>query len=300
MLKKKYTSALAVTVCAVAIAAPSATAAPIPPTQGDAIYTGSGLCTLGFNDHETGVSYTAAHCGGDGARVALYDRETDRPITGNIGTLHLSPGYDQQYSNDFAWIEWDPGVTMGENIYSGDIKADITSIKRGVKTCFHGETSHTGTNDVTCGKFHRAARGGGGFSATVRSPRSGDSGGPIWVEEQDGTKKFAGVLSAGPAFGNAGAASINGIEIKGKEWLWAAPIAEGKKVSQSEASDLIFGAAGINEAGLYDRLLSSDKSSERDSSSKTEGSSDMSPGEIAAIVVPIVLALLSLASSIRF
>lgn len=300
MLTRKFISSLAVAACSTAVLVPSATAAPIQPTQGDAIYTGSGLCTLGFNDHEAGVSYTAAHCGHDGARIALYDRKTDRPTTESIGTLHLSPGYDHSFSNDFAWIEWDRGVSMGENIYSGDAKADITSIKRGVKTCFHGETSHMGTNDVTCGKFHRAARGGGGFSATVGSPQSGDSGGPIWVEEQDGTKTFAGVLSAGPAFGNAGFASINGIKINGKDWLWAAPIVEGKRVSQSEASDLVFGAAGINEAGLYDRLLSSDKSSERDSSSKSESSSDMTPGEIAAIVVPIVLALLSLASSIKF
>ncbi|OIR42731.1 hypothetical protein [Corynebacterium sp. NML130628] len=71
-------------------------------------------------------------------------------------------------------------------------------------------------------------------------------------------------------------------------------------MSQSEGWDLVSGAAGIHEAGLYDRLLSSDKSSERDSSSKSESSRDMTPGEIAAIVVPIVLALLGLASSIKF
>lgn len=300
MLTRKFISSLAVAACSTAVLVLSATAAPIQPTQGDAISTGYSSCTLGFNDHEAGVSYTAAHCGRDGDRILLVDRKTSRPLSKDIGTLRISPGYDRQYSNDFAWIEWDRGVTMGENIYSGDIKADATSIKRGAKTCYHGETSHTGTNDVTCGKFHRAARGGGGFSATIRSPKSGDSGGPIWIEEQDGAKKFAGVISIGPAFENSTYTRINGIKIDGKDWLWGAPIAQGKAVSQSEASDLVFGAAGINEAGLYDRLLSSDKSSERDSSSKSESSSDMTPGEIAAIVVPIVLALLSLASSIKF
>lgn len=301
----RFFPAIAACLTAATLFSPVASAAvPSYPSQGDAIYiAGHGACTLGYIEKSTRNGYTAAHCGDKGARVHLMDRKTNK-VGPAIGTFYPSQQYDPRGSNDWASIKFDRNVRLGNNAYSGDEIADLGSIKRHVKTCFHGETTHMGSKEISCGTFYKAASGKGMFTAGNMMPQKGDSGGPIWVEHDDGRRQFVGVVSMGPASGNAGAMWLNGIKIEGKPWVLGSPIRNGLRTPEQELADLTFGAAGLTEGRFYDELLSTDKSSESDSSSTEKSSATaeggsaegMTPGEIIAVVLPILLAVAGLVS----
>lgn len=299
MSSRTYPAALLAATVLVSPIVASATPAPAPvPVQGVAISSSIGNCTLAYVDKENRIGYTAAHCGNEGDRIRIIDRTTNAHSR-EIGTFHPSTKYDQLFSNDWAYIQFDRDVELGDNIYSGDTIVDPNDVKRGTEVCYHGETSHKGTNDTTCGTFFRAVE----QSFTIRGAQwqQGDSGGPIWAPGIG----FLGVASMGPATpGNAGAAIIGPIRVEGKPIGWAAAPRDGALISHEEASREFFAAAGLDEAGLYDAAIDkstsgSSGSSDSDSSSSSSknedsSSSDMTPGEILAIVIPILTVVIPL------
>lgn len=269
----------------------AAYAAPAPvPEQGLAFSTSIGACTLGYVDAEQRISYTAAHCGREGDRVRLIDRKTNAQ-TRELGTFHPSTRYDELFSNDWGFIQWDRDVVLGGNPYSGDTIVDPTDVKRGEEVCYHGETSHMGTRDETCGTFYRAV----GQSFTIRGAhwRPGDSGGPLWIPGRG----FLGVASIGPATpGNVGTATLGRVRVDGKPMGWAAAPRDGRLIGNEEGSREFLAAAGLDTAGVYDELIerSSGSSKSSSSSEKESSSTEMTPGEILSIVIPILVVLLPL------
>lgn len=220
----------------------AAAAAPTTPVQGVSIAIGNtGQCTLGFNDHSKGVSYTAAHCANRaGERVRLID-----PVTGQrsreLGTITPSSQYQKgAFANDWATITWDRGVKLGANPYSGDALLTLDQVKPGEKVCFHGETTHKGTNKVSCGKFYDRLEQS--FVTDIKEGNFGDSGGPIWVDGRG----FIGVVSAGSGMEGAGTwmMGLGGVQ-KGEAVLWGAAPRNGAALDPVAMMTLQMGAAGL-------------------------------------------------------
>lgn len=242
-MRRRVRTAAVVTAVAVLLA-PAATAASVTVNQGVAVLIdGSGACTLGYNDHERGVSYTAGHCGRDGARVHLIDR-TSNVFGLAVGTFHPSPNYITDGSNDWGWIEWDDTVQIGVNGYSGDRILSRSEVKQGDEVCSHGETSQMGTRDIDCGVFTGWAH----ESFGVRDVRwlPGDSGGPVWAPGRG----FIGVMSAAPEGDEGGVTVKRGSRETRGEWVgWGAAPRDGKSMDDQEFLHEYAKAAGLDVDG---------------------------------------------------
>ena len=119
-MKKTHIAAVAVATAMAVSPAAALAAAPSVVEQGKAIYIeGHGACTIGYNDAANHKSYTAGHCGSEGARVSLLDRAT-MEFSEEMGTFHPSKNFTRLPYNDWGWIEWDQGVQIAGNSYSGD------------------------------------------------------------------------------------------------------------------------------------------------------------------------------------
>lgn len=260
-------------------------AAPAFPTQGDAIYTeGHGMCTLGYNDHAKGVSYVAAHCGSEGARVSMFNPVTEE-FGEEIGTFHPSKAYASTHlANDWGTITWDPGVTMGKNVYSTDKIVPLSQIKRGDTVCHHGQTTHQGTNDKSCGTYYDNV--GNTLVVQMESGVPGDSGGPVWVEG----KGFAGVASAGASAFNP----IGGKPV-GKKLFFGAVPEDGRNYSMEELARVVGKAGGTIVDPPYTSTNDNSSTSSSDSSDRsdsTSSSSEMSDLQIAMIVISVLVTVL--------
>lgn len=234
----------AIAVAAAFSLAPAAGAATVTVNQGVAVLIdGAGTCTLGYNDHDRGVSYTAGHCGRDGARVHLIDRKSN--VFGlALGTFHPSPNYITDGSNDWGWIDWDDTVQMGENVYSGDRILSRSEVKAGETVCSHGETSQMGTLDADCGVFTGWVHESFGVRDVRWAP--GDSGGPVWVPGRG----FVGVMSAAPEGDEGGVTMKRGSRETRGEWVgWGAAPRDGKSMDDQEFLYEYAKAAGLDVDG---------------------------------------------------
>lgn len=177
---------------AAAVAAP-AHAADLQVTQGDRIRIGeSTYCTLGFNDRDARVGYTAAHCGRGGDRVAVEVGGEFR----EAGTLYPSTAYGASVSgNDWALIRWDDEVALGENRITGDARISPSELKAGDRICTYGAA----TAAPSCGAY--AGTLGGNVYWDQSPATEGDSGGAVFV---DGRRGFVGVLSGHSVVGSPG------------------------------------------------------------------------------------------------
>lgn len=210
--------------------------------QGAAISVGlHGMCTLGYNDHTKGVSYTAAHCGNDGDPVYLVDPTTNNVIgSTSVGTFHPSEQYSQIPYNDWATITWNSDVTLGENIYSGDTILAQGDVVDGDEVCVHGETSHAGTHDTSCGIF--AGWSEEAFAMHIDRGRPGDSGGPVWVPGRG----LVGVMSLAALDDDQRDYSFtNGTVTESKPAGWGAALRDGRTASEMEFAMARLKAAGI-------------------------------------------------------
>lgn len=83
------------------------------------------------------------------------------------------PGY-----NDWARIDWNNSVRLGPNRFSGDALVAPSELRLGEKVCIYGQT----TRRENCGRF----MGNMNFQIFVDGLEinSGNSGGPLWVEDR--------------------------------------------------------------------------------------------------------------------
>ncbi|WP_141743322.1 hypothetical protein [Corynebacterium sp. HMSC08F01] len=221
-------------------------ATPTVVEQGKAIYIeGHGACTIGYNDVANRKSYTAAHCGSEGARVSLMDRAT-MEFSEEMGTFHPSKNFTRLPYNDWGWIEWDAGVAIAGNSYSGDKVLIKDDVKIGDEVCSHGETSHMGTRNILCGTF--AGWSAESFGVQLEGWQQGDSGGPVWVPGRG----FLGVMSAA-ALGETKAPSIviGGKRQTGKPVGWAASIHDGETLSDYQFQ-IDFAKAGGLDTSMFE------------------------------------------------
>lgn len=158
--------------------------------QGGAVYVeGSGYCTVGYNDPANRRSFVAAHCGEEGARVRIVDHDT-RTGSGHVGTFYRSKAFDNRLGNDWAAIQWDGGVNIGPNGFSGDPWVRPNEVSPGEQVCYFGQTSNQPRGDVTCGTY--SGHVGNTYFVDAPLTRPGDSGGPMWVPGRG----FIGVVSS--------------------------------------------------------------------------------------------------------
>lgn len=154
--------------------------------QGTPVYVqGTGICTIGYNDPARHRSFTAAHCGTEGARVELINPATGAR-TGAAGTFYRSKAYDGRLGNDWGAIQWDGGVGVGGNGFSGDAWVHPRDIRLGETVCYYGYASRR----TNCGPFSGSADNT--FFAAAPLSHPGDSGGPMWVPGRG----FVGVTSS--------------------------------------------------------------------------------------------------------
>lgn len=218
-----------VVACGVAALALSHTVAtatePTVVDQGDGIVVNGSACTVGFNLGAS--SYTAAHCGESGDRVRLLLADgTLTPPTGTLTTSAASEGT----TNDWARIDWDAGVEVGPNEYSGDGAVALDAVRPGEPVCTYGRA----TRATTCGVFH--ARVGNSFLVDIAPGEPGDSGGPVWAPGRG----FMGVHSATVSGRN----NLNG---ETKTLLLGATTADGDDIADALADAFVdyFGSPAL-------------------------------------------------------
>ncbi|MDK6538397.1 hypothetical protein QP255_23900, partial [Escherichia coli] len=77
-------------------------------------------CSIGFNDPNQRISYTAGHCGEHGSRAAVGQAN---------GTLYPSTEFGRSATgNDWGIIRWDDGVQLGANTITTDAVVDLEDL----------------------------------------------------------------------------------------------------------------------------------------------------------------------------
>ncbi|MDY5785515.1 hypothetical protein [Corynebacterium sp.] len=195
-------------------------------SQGSAVEIGGrASCTIGFNDVATATSYTAAHCGGTGQRVRVRDADG---LWVELGTFSRSSAYvDEQAANDWAVIEWDPGVEVASNHLSGDSVVDVSTLAPGDEVCAYGARSRA----VACGPVI------GVINSTVYwdgpNGLQGDSGGPVWLKGAGLVALYSGFNIFRPVDGDSAADTFYSQRA-------SAPVL-GEPVPEAEEMDLVVG-----------------------------------------------------------
>lgn len=141
------------------------------------------ICTAGYVDDNTRTMIFTGHCSGYDTGKDVYNTDFKK-----LGTVVYNNGsYDTHPDSDYAVVKLDESISVGENIYSGDIWTSPQKINIGDKMCSFGAKS----NMKYCGyvtDVHDNYVNGDINTGGV----SGDSGGPAWIEG----KGFIGVYSA--------------------------------------------------------------------------------------------------------
>lgn len=152
--------------------------------QGDFIDLGLARCTVGYIDHAAHRIYLAGHCAsGDnyttrlnGAPLGKFTKSDPTATSGFRGNMDI--GYITPHRN----------VVLGENTYTGDAPViGASDVNVGDTLCFYGGRSKSVACDTITDvnehyvSVHGTANGG------KHDLQSGDSGGPAWVVDDEGT-----------------------------------------------------------------------------------------------------------------
>lgn len=208
-------AAVAAVASAPAAAADPTDASAVPPAMavtpgaGVGVYNAAGQlfqggCTLGFL--ATGAdgaeyAFTAGHCASDGKVVMRYQTADNYKAIGRFADSVYTKG-----GQDIAIIRLDvDGVPLDTRVLNRRPVTGVTAqVKSGEELCFFGQA----TGDKTCGKVGLGPEELGEprviFSALSQH---GDSGGPVYRIEKDGTATAVAILDQG-ANGSDSAATL--------------------------------------------------------------------------------------------
>lgn len=165
-------------------------------SQGDPIYVGTTTCTVGYIDTATDTAYTAGHCV-EGANDPAH---TNVSLITNNGAKRLRFGTAKPHSNynlhardrvvDGAAITPHRNVAMRNAITGNAPVLAHDNIAVGDMLCTYGAASQrTSCASITTIGTHTIATE---YTGTTK----GDSGGPAWIINEDGTiRGIAGLAS---------------------------------------------------------------------------------------------------------
>lgn len=163
---------------------------PVTVNQGDYIDAGLTKCTVGYIDHTANRIYLAGHCMSDNTYVARKDNIPLGRFVSPKRTDTLSKNVDVGY------IEPHNHVTLGENIYSGDTVLTPDDVHVNDTLCSYGGR----TREIICAPISNinsyAIYTKGTAEGGTADMQSGDSGGPAWIRNEDGSVRgFVGINS---------------------------------------------------------------------------------------------------------
>lgn len=181
---------------------------PVTINQGDYIDVGISRCTVGYIDHASNRIYLAGHCMPNGSYYARKDNKPLGKFVTSTSTGRLSQ------SIDVGYIIPHDKVTLGANTYTGDNIVAKDDITVGETLCSYGGRSKTTVcaliDSINAYTVYTKGTASGG-SADMQS---GDSGGPAWILNSDGSiKGFVGFNSHITGDGQTGKVGFNGYSI---------------------------------------------------------------------------------------
>lgn len=147
-------------------------------------------CTIGYIDHKERLAYTADHCSFKGKKSVVYDNDDNV-----IGTIESRTDrssktlLSQSMGNDFNVIKLNNYVSLGENIYSGSRKVDISDVKSSEKVCMYSRMQ----KKINCGNIKIVA-GNVIVGDSGAYGKLGDSGGPVWIPGEGFIGIYIGVF----------------------------------------------------------------------------------------------------------
>lgn len=279
-MHSRVLAAIATTAVALTVVAPAASAQQLTAQQGSQIVVGdSSACTIGYNDLGRGLSYTAAHCGKAGDLVRLTD-SNGQLIPAPAGVFIPSTKYDSaSSSNDWAAIQWNPGVAVQPNRFGGGYISS-NQLRAGDQICFHGFSSHGSSNNYSCGQFI-GSLGQNMYYELPVSALHGDSGGPVFVPG----KGTLGVVSGADGWTN----SAGTIVVQR-----ASTLNDGPLVRQDHLEQLVFSYFGQRPARTAPAPSNAPARPPADGHVLEVQSSAGNPGSIIGIVIAILAALVPL------
>ena len=179
-------------IAVLALPSPPAHASPVPVYPGMEIHQDTNLCTLGYVEPNLRIAVTAGHCRGSGA---VTDRD------GNyIGTLAMfrdnTPNGTTVSTNDT--ITDYEGINLAvdatpTNVLPGGrplVSDPGLTLTAGRAVCHYGVVTHE-----TCGTVEAVYNGWFTMTNGVLSQK-GDSGGPVYINADDGRAVLVGVFNS--------------------------------------------------------------------------------------------------------
>lgn len=171
---------------------PVASADPVLVFPGMEIHQGTQRCTLGYVDPELRVAFTAGHCRGDGPVT-----DKDNHAIGNLATFRDNTPAGANINPDQAIVDYEL-VFLVEDTPANNVLPDGRSLKsvpdRGVSpgdaVCHFGVAT-----GESCGTVDSVNNGWFTMTNGVVS-KKGDSGGPIYVLDADGTAGMVGIFNS--------------------------------------------------------------------------------------------------------
>lgn len=233
-------------------------AVPVVEQGARVVVVDKGMCTIGFNDPDQRISYTAGHCGEHGSRAAVGQAS---------GTFYPSTAFGRSATgNDWGIIRWDDGVQLGANTVTTDAVVDLEDLHPNDEVCL------LNAGEKRCGTF--VDRLGNNVYFDSELGVKGDSGAPVWAPGRGLVAVYSGVSTVSNGKGES--SSLNR----------ASKPVNGPGVTEAQEIELISATKPIGTPVTHDA-----ETPESPATDVAHSGSSASPEAIATIVVAVAVVL---------